>query len=447
MSDERPPEQPTPPGSEPGGQPWSAPAGDQSAGAGAPDQGYGQQPGAYGQQPGAYGQQPGQQPTGEYAQPGQQPGQGYGQPAYEPAASGWNAPPADGNAYAPPADGNAYAPPPGGYGPPPNPYGAGGPTTPPKKSRTGLVIGLIAAGLVVVIGIVVGVVFLVSGGGGDPKETVQAYLQALADGNAAKALDQGEKPSDTTFVTDKALDAQRKIATISSISVDKALTSGNRARVSATYKFGDKQADESFSLTKIAGDWKLDDTVYPISVSGLDDVPGLTLLGIDATGKDKVYVFPGPLTWGSSNQYFTVKDKDASDFALSPFDGSFSFTTLETDLSDKGQEAVAKAVTDYLATCAASKDLEPDNCPQAEYDYEGVAGSATWTPPNDLSSLTYQTGSPVTKVYVDGDLTWSVTYTVQDFNGATSQKTDNAVDGSLYGTVDLSGDKPTFSTD
>lgn len=375
----------------------------------------------------------------------------YGDPSQQtygdPSQQTYGPPPQGGqSAYgdAPPPPYGAPAPPaPGGYGAYGAPTGPGG-TPPKKKRRTGLIIGLIAGGVVVLLALAIGLIAILAGGGDKPSATVKTYLQALSDGNATKALDQGGKPSDTTFLTDAALKTQQGVAKISNIDVSDGYSSGNRARVTATYKFGNKQADESFSLTKISGDWKLDATVYPIDLTSLD-IPDLTLLGIKADGKDKAYVFPGPLTWGSSNDYYTVKDSGgADDFTLSPSDGSFSYTSLETDLSDTGQKAVADAVTTLLTTCAASKSLEPDNCPQAEYDYEGVDGTATWTPPSDLSTLQYQTGTPVNEVTVSGDLTWSVTYTAQDYSGAQKQVTVDDVDGSIYGTVDLSASPPAF---
>lgn len=387
------------------------------------------------------------------------PSYGSGAPSDPPAYSG---PPSDQPSYGASGDQSSYHPQPsygeqagaygapapgtgGGYGAYGAPGGAYGGTPPPKKKRTGLVLGLIAGGLVVVIALVIGLVAVLGGGGGKPSEVVQAYLQALSDGNAEQALEQGEKPPNTTFATSAALKAQQDIAKISSIDVSDGYSSSKSARVTATYKFGDKQADESFSLTKIGGEWKLDDTVYSIDLTGLDDVPGLTLLGIEAGDADKAYVFPGPLTWGSSNEYLTVTEREKDDFTLSPTDGSFSYTSLETGLSDAGEKAVAEAVTTFVDACAKSKEVDPANCPQREYDYEAVAGTAKWTAPTDFSGLEYRTSSPVTEVYVSGELTWSVTYTAEDYSGARKSVTVDDVDGSLYGTVDLSKSPPVYS--
>jgi hypothetical protein len=110
-------------------------------------------PGPYGAQPGGYGQQP-----GEYGRPG------YGQPGYGPQGPGQPGYPQPG--YGQPGQAG-QATPPGGFGQPG--YGGfGGP--PPKKSRKGLVIGLIIA-LVVVLGGGVGAYFAFFRGHGTPTAT------------------------------------------------------------------------------------------------------------------------------------------------------------------------------------------------------------------------------------------------------------------------------------
>lgn len=126
-----------------------------------------QQP-QYGQQPG-YGQQPPQQPAG-FSQPSGVPQQpGYGQPQQQP---GYGVPPQQpGYGQTPQA---GFGQQPGGYGQPigaPQPGGfgqpGGGPLPPaPKKSKTGLIVGVGAGALVLIVAIV----FLVAKpfGGGAP---------------------------------------------------------------------------------------------------------------------------------------------------------------------------------------------------------------------------------------------------------------------------------------
>lgn len=116
-----------------------------------------QQP-QYGQQPG-YGQQPPQQPG--YGVP-QQPG--YGQPPQQP---GYGVPPQQPGYGQTPQAGYGQQP---GYGAPQQQPGFGGPLPPaPKKSKTGLIVGIGAGALVLIVAIV----FLVANpfGGGAPSKS------------------------------------------------------------------------------------------------------------------------------------------------------------------------------------------------------------------------------------------------------------------------------------
>ncbi|WP_020659735.1 hypothetical protein [Amycolatopsis benzoatilytica] len=141
-----------------------------------------QQPGGYGQQPDPYGQQPG----------GQQP---YGQPQQ----GGWNQGPASGGFPAAGAPGQGgYPQQPGQFGQQPGQQGQFGQqpgqpgqfgqqpggqfggygAEPPKKKKTGLIVG-IAIGAVVVLGGGTGlVIWLTSGSSGSAASTFQAFSDA-----------------------------------------------------------------------------------------------------------------------------------------------------------------------------------------------------------------------------------------------------------------------------
>lgn len=147
---------------------------------GQPGWGQPQQPG-HGQAPG-YGQQPG----GQYPQGGPQPGwgqqPGYGQPAQPGPAQQPGYGPQPGGQY--PQSGPQRATwgqqpgygHPGPYGQPdpfgtPDPYGA-----PRKKNKTGLIVGIAAAALLVLVGGGVGLGFAFSGPG-DPRAVAEEVVQ------------------------------------------------------------------------------------------------------------------------------------------------------------------------------------------------------------------------------------------------------------------------------
>lgn len=123
------------------------------------------------------------QPGGGYGDPyGQQPGGGYGDPYGQPSG--------------PPAPYGQPSGPPAGYGPQPGygqpAYGAPGypPQQPPKSSKTGLIIGLVGGGFVVLLLCVVGLFFLIPGGStSSPTAAVEGYLNAAKDQDTSEAKD------------------------------------------------------------------------------------------------------------------------------------------------------------------------------------------------------------------------------------------------------------------
>ncbi|MET9605352.1 hypothetical protein ABZZ17_09820 [Streptomyces sp. NPDC006512] len=128
------------------------------------------QPGPYGQQPqqpGPYGQQP-PPPPGPYGQPAPQPGYGYPQ----------QAPPPPGYPQQPPAYGQQpgypQQPPAYGYQQPQGqpPYGGMPPQNPPKKSKAGVIIGVVVAVAVIAGG---GWYFLGSGSSGSVSDATKGY--------------------------------------------------------------------------------------------------------------------------------------------------------------------------------------------------------------------------------------------------------------------------------
>lgn len=157
---------------------------------GPPGGGYGDQ---YGQPAGGYGGDPYGQPSGPpgygdpYGQPpgyGGQPPGGYGQPGYGDPYGQPSGPPAG---YGQPSG------PPAGYGPQ-QPYGQPGYGAPgygppaPKKSNTGLILGLVGGGVALLLICVVALLFIGSGGStSTPVAAVEGYLGAAKDQDVSEA--------------------------------------------------------------------------------------------------------------------------------------------------------------------------------------------------------------------------------------------------------------------
>jgi hypothetical protein len=403
--------------------------------------GYEQQQPGY-QTPTAFPQQPDYQhdSSGGYALPGYEPyaqqgspGAGYGQPPYQQ-----------------PGYQQGYVP--GAHPPPPGQPGAGQPGG-PARSRRKLYVILGAAAVVVVL-LVVGGIFLFGGGGSkgkSPEATVTEYLNDLAGGQASAALALGDPPASKTFLTAAILKKQQQQAKISKIKTI-GTEYGNdgthdRSRVHVTYAFGSQNADEYYTMTKIDGKWVLDDTTLSISISSSIDIPGLALFGVPVKGQQKLYVFPGPLKFTSTDSNFAVTDRSKT-FATSPSD--YVYPELSAALSNTGKQAVQKAVAAAMQQCAESHSLAPENCPNHEFGTSGlpVADSAEWTAPTDYSGLQYQIGyDNPSQIRVSGQLVFKVSYKTEDYVTVKVTTQTDEVKGLVFGTVDLSKSPVTFVTE
>ena len=333
--------------------------------------------------------------------------------------------------------------PPQGEYPPAYPQ-PGGPmwgAPPPRRSRAKMwtIVGVVAA-LVVGGGVTAGVLIVGSGdSGAGPDKVVSAYLNALANGDAAGALKAGPPPGSTTFLTNEILAKQQAKAKITNIKVGQVEKQENEARVPVAYQFGSKNVDDDFFLRKTTGKWQLETTATGFDVSEVHDIPGLTLFGKPVQGK-KIFVFPGPLEFGSSNPDLTVTDKSSDDFATTPTDSVSPF--LDTGLSPAGRKKVVSAVGAKLIVCARVKTTEPAQCPQKVFDFEAVPGTATWRLASNVSRVLQANLENGLTVQVTGEMNWSVSYKAKDFDNKISVRHDTD-ETYISAQVDLSKSPPT----
>ncbi|MGV9478054.1 hypothetical protein [Gordonia aichiensis] len=315
-----------------------------------------------------------------------------------------------------------------------------------QKNKRLLLIGIGVGVLVVIIALVTTLIVVFtgdSGPGGSPKAAVQTYLEGLSAGDAKKALSVVRTPPSDKLLTDEVLKKQQAAAKISEINVREPSTSlPTMVTVKATYKFGDRNADIDFMLKKSDGKWTVDNGTIPIDVDNAR-VPQLTAFGVDVSKDSKVYVFPGPVEWGSGNPNFSVKADSSRDFPLGPTYSSF--TSLKTELSDQGTKAVATALDTYFTNCAGSTQADASQdkpgCSQSLYQ-SVVPGSVRWSKPTDISRLNIsQDYDDLTSVKVYGSVEWTATFM------STSSGPGNGTDTDfLDGTVNLSSAEPTFTS-
>ncbi|MFB1298705.1 hypothetical protein ACAG24_024655 [Mycobacterium sp. pW049] len=314
------------------------------------------------------------------APPAAQPDTGSQWPAASPQQPGW--PPPGGAPNYPPG-------PPTGYGPP------------VRRRNNALIAGIAGGALALVVIVVVAFTLSSRGEGaggasagpsGSPAEVVTAYLEALRDGDAEKALSYSKaEPASTDFLTDAVLRKQNAEMPISDIRIldrDEGRPNFGFSTLKVAVNFGDTISEGNLSLTEVDGSWKLNNAFIKLDTQSLTGTTGaaktLTLFGEPVASRGAAYVFPGILDVTSDNDYLTVEGDFTLD--LQALAGGSSFLQPTFTLSDEGNDAVAQTVADAFATCERFKAIDPPGCPYRLDRPDAVEGTVTWGPA-DLSQV------------------------------------------------------------
>jgi hypothetical protein len=282
-------------------------------------------------------------------------------------------------------------------------------------------IALIAGGaVVVVIAIVLGFT-VVGGGSGDnakPGDTVKAYLEALSEGDAEKALSYGnQQPANKDFLTDDILKKQIAKWPISDIRVldqDPTLESIGMGNVHVAVKFGDQVSDANIRMKKAEDGWKLESAVIKLeqTPSVTEDSPEQTLTFFDKPASEGTrYVFPGFIDVGSDNEYIDVT---AEPLLLDKLTSYSAYIRPTFKLNDEGRDAISQAVTDAFANCERSNQLAPPDCPTKLNAYDAIDGTVRWGRA-DLSGLEIGDLSGYRmQVMISGEAKMPVSYQTRD---------------------------------
>ncbi|OMH34404.1 hypothetical protein [Tersicoccus sp. Bi-70] len=263
----------------------------------------------------------------------------------------------------------------------------------PRAKRRALILGAVAG--VVVIALIAGIVITnVIRGNNGPDKQVTAYLQALVDGDAEKALSLGH----TDLSAEKRVlltNAVYRAATnrIDGFTILGTEHAGNRATVRAELRQGERTRTKTYVLDKRGGDlfddhWSLtaDDTdTATISVSGQKDarpkVNGTEVAvktsAFSSTARLSAAVLPGTYTVSLPGGSTWVAAEDATIETTIDGDGDTS-ARLELTTTDAFATEVERQVKDKIAACAKSTDLEPTGCPFRGYA-SGDTRKVVWT--------------------------------------------------------------------
>lgn len=296
---------------------------------------------------------------------------------WQPGFQHHSGPEAPGPQGAPPFPNQTGPDQPGPHQGPPRTEQMGGPK---KKAPKGLIIGLIAAAVVLVLA--VGGYFIHNAVQTKRAEerraealatetdaasaAVQAYLQALADGDAQAALDQAAEAPESPLLTDEVLDSSNEQGGIEAPATtdatmkqleDDSVPSGV---VSATFMVQGVEAAADFAVTNTPEGWRLESVTNPVDLGDI----AVKVNGVKATGV--VEAFPGTYTMTSANDRLKVDRSDLSVLEVGkelPADW-----TTQPELSDKGRKDVIAAGKRAIDGCLAKKELMPQGCPMIRWE-------------------------------------------------------------------------------
>jgi hypothetical protein len=266
-------------------------------------------------------------------------------------------------------------------GPVPNPYGAptpnlyAGPGVPPQgppkaPKRKGLLVGLIAGGvallLIAVIGVVVSLRMAADAASTEPDKAsksataLKGYLDALAAGDADKAKRYAmNPPADSPLLTTDFLKSTLAKNPITEIDVETKTDYGTTSYASASYRIGSTLVQGRYELTKVGKVWKLDEVVTTVKRPTYWGKLPVTINGTTAP-TDSLAFFPGVYELGTGTALldfatpsFTVKE---------PADYVSGLSSTAPQLSAKGKTTMIAKSQEWLTQCLAVQETNPKSC-------------------------------------------------------------------------------------
>ena len=190
-------------------------------------------------------------------------------------------------------------------------------------------------------------------------EAVKSYLDALAAGQAATALALGkDQPTDTTFLTDAVLADSLKRAPITAITVSPPDDEYDSS-IEASYKLGDQQVNESFTVQKTGDNYLLYDVTQNVNVEAIRSRTLPLLINGVAVQSDEVHLFPGSYLLTSGNEYANYGN--GALLVKHPNDYPNAYD-LRPELTKAGADAFLDAAKAKLAACVKEQKLRPAGC-------------------------------------------------------------------------------------
>jgi len=263
----------------------------------------------------------------------------------------------------------------------------------PKKKRTGLVIGLIGGGVLVLALLVAGGVwFGLETTAHTPQAAAEPFMQALVKGDVQGALRAGNIDDTSVLVTQKVYSQTKDH--ITAFSIARGTTGSATASVVVGYKLGGHRYSETLQLKNSGKDmlfftkWVLEPVTLPrlaVAVDGPDTASvrvNSASIGVDYGGTS-LPVLPGryDVVMATDADYSAPDTSTTVTSLVGSSNSSARTVTVAATLTDTGKKAAAAAVNAWVAACVASPALQPAGCSFGLInDYPGIQlSNQKWT--------------------------------------------------------------------
>lgn len=282
-----------------------------------------------------------------------------------------------------------------------------------KKAKRNVIIGAGALGLIAVLAIGGAITVNAVKAANGPDAMVEAYLDALVKGDAARAMEisdpsvaNTERVLLTNAIYGKATNR------VDGFTIGKTTITDEHAVVAAQLRQNGEKVEASFALTKSNPTW-LDDNWSMkengpgmLSFSSDNSISALMVNGVEVpldgvSAESGSYytlpAFPGTyeLDLPATSKY--LDSAPATAVVSIGRDRSGGTAQLTAETNDAFDNAVQEKVKGHLAACAAKGELEPEGCPFSGYAF------------SDTRDVTWKvTKEPVLETYERMDGTWSL---------------------------------------
>lgn len=232
----------------------------------------------------------------------------------------------------------------------------------PARRRRPLLLGMAAAVLVLALLVVLAVRHHTANKkAAEPAAAVQGYLEALAAGDATKALSYADNPPPASdLLTNDALKQALKDTPITDITTSGPDGDRSSAAVTYGYKLGDTQVHETMPLKKVNGTWKLTKVANEVVLGNEASQKAPELInGVKYPDGGDLFLFPGRYTVTSSSPFVSYSNNE---FVVDSPTRFVTVTGLRATLDEAGKQAYRDAVRKKFAACLAARTLAPAAC-------------------------------------------------------------------------------------